>query len=438
MKRFLIVIILVMLGHLTSPHLKEAVAQDVTQLGGDLTTDLPGRFALQLPAPNISSEASRIRQLSGFAVFHKLFQRSDGLGPSFVNRSCGGCHVENGRGPTSFPRGKFEGSPMMIKVALRERNADGSAKGVPGIGQQLQNHTVSGGERFDVSLRWLKVRGSYPDGKRYTLRRPRLTFRAKGFTQRKLRSSLRMSPILIGSGLLESVPESVVLEREDATDVDGDGISGRANYVPSRTDQKALGRFGFKATHPTVKQQSAAALFFDMGVTTKLFSGKGGHVELPDDELDRLVVYQTLAGVPQSRNQIAPEVVAGKSLFFSAGCESCHRINLRTESSSAPELDGQTIHPFTDLLLHDMGPGLADNHPEFLARGPEWRTAPLWGLGFSGTVSAVRPRYLHDGRARSIEEAILWHGGEALASRNYFMALPLSERQKLLAFLSSL
>jgi CxxC motif-containing protein (DUF1111 family) len=416
-----------------------AYAQDLTRLGGDLTTDLPGRFALQLPAPNVVSQARRIQQLSGFSTFHRIVLASEGLGPTFVNRSCGGCHVDNGRGPVGFPRGVFEGSPMIVKIALPKLKRDGSPQEVPGLGFQLQNHSLKRDERFRVSLRWRTHRGKYPDGTRYSLRSPRLGFSARGYTHRTVRNSLRMSPLIIGAGLVEAIPEEAILERADPGDANRDGISGRPNFVPNRrTGSLAIGRFGFKAAHPTVEQQSAAALFFDMGVTSELFKKQDGDVELPNEELDRLSVYQTIAGVPQARSLASPEVAAGQALFVSTGCEDCHRMTYTTGSASHPELENQVIHPFSDFLLHDMGAGLADRKPEGEAKGFEWRTTPLWGLGFSSTVSKVRPRYLHDGRARSIEEAILWHDGEARSSRERFMALSKNERSQLLSFLNAL
>jgi CxxC motif-containing protein (DUF1111 family) len=240
-------------------------------------------------------------------------------------------------------------------------------------------------------------------------------------------------------GLLEVIPESEVLALSDPDDLNGDGISGRPNYVIDRSSgTKALGRFGFKATHPTLVQQSGAASFFDMGITNPLFPAINGSTEISGADFERLVVYQQIAGVPPARDQELPDIIAGKTLFQSVGCNGCHTMTFKTATDTDPEVAGQTVHPFTDLLLHDMGPDLADNHPEFSASGFEWRTTPLWGLGFSPQISAVKPLYLHDGRARTIEEAILWHGGEAAIAKDKFVRLSADERFKLIQFLQSL
>jgi CxxC motif-containing protein (DUF1111 family) len=206
------------------------------------------------------------------------------------------------------------------------------------------------------------------------------------------------------------------------------------------TGQSAIGRFGFKATEPTVLQQSAAALFHDMQISNPLFFAKPNKFEASQEQLFSLAVYLRLAGVPKARNQAQEGVAAGKALFRQVGCDQCHSMTLTTGTHSDPELSNQTIHPFTDLLLHDMGDALADGWTEFSATGSEWRTTPLWGLGFANQVTAAgqRPLYLHDGRARTIEEAILWHGGEAQQSQQAFRSLPAVQRQNLLDFLNSL
>jgi CxxC motif-containing protein (DUF1111 family) len=238
---------------------------------------------------------------------------------------------------------------------------------------------------------------------------------------------------------LEAIPASTILRLSDPNDSNRDGISGRVNFV---VDHEAggysVGRFGHKATIASVKQQSAAALYHDMQITTTIFSESPAEIEISDEQLQLLTLYQRLAGVPTARNQNDQQVIAGKQIFKNLRCDSCHRMTLVTGGNYAdPELRNQTIHPFTDLLLHDMGTGLADSWQEFSARGTEWRTAPLWGIGFAERLSK-RIFYLHDGRARSIEEAILWHGGEARRSTNQFKQLTKQERDSLVAFLRSL
>lgn len=416
-----------------------AAAQDLTLLGGDLSTTLTGHNGLQVAAPNVTDPERYARQISGFEIFHRRNGKAEGLGPRFVNASCGGCHVQNGKGPLRFGGSGHRGSTMVVKVSVPGLNGDGSPRSVPSIGEQLKDHSLSGLRHHNIRLSWNIKRGKYADGTPYELRSPRLRFRVAGQNPRRLRVSLRMSPLLFGLGLLEAIPESTVLAMSDPDDSDGDGISGKPQYVIDvESGEFALGRFGFRASNPTVEQQSAGAAVNDMGLTNSYFPGNDGSKDLSDDELDRLVIYQLIAGVPMARNQDDPQVQLGKALFQQIKCDGCHRMTLTTGPHEAPELENQEIHPFTDLLLHDMGPGLADKRREFSASGREWRTTPLWGLGFSRTVSRVKQTYLHDGRARTISEAILWHGGEGQASRDAFKKLNKSQRRALIRFLNSL
>jgi CxxC motif-containing protein (DUF1111 family) len=417
-------------------------AQDLSKIAGELTSDLPGRAALQVNAPNITNEERRRTQLAGFGVFHGFFLSSNGLGPRFVNSSCGACHVGNGRGPVTFTRGGFgTGTTMVIKTSLPGLNTDGSPINVPGIGEQLQDHRVKGLSKTSIDLQWKIINGRYPDGSKYQLRKPKLSIRIKGRSTRKVITSLRMTPPVVGPGLLEAIPDSAILALSDPEDLNADGISGKPNYViDERSSSYKIGRFGFKASHTTVEQQSAAALIHDIGISNEVFLDKTGIPEISSEALNLLVVYQKLGGVPQARNQDNSDVLAGKEIFKNISCSSCHHMSFQTESSTDPELDSQQIHPFTDLLLHNMGPRLADKRAEFSAKGSEWKTTPLWGLGFSPDLKDPNQRlvYLHDGRARSIEEAILWHGGEAKNSRNSFKNLNKVEREQLIAFLKSI
>jgi CxxC motif-containing protein (DUF1111 family) len=417
-------------------------AQDITNLGGDLTSTLPGRSAIQVNAPNVVDEDRRLLQLSGFSVFHGLFSKNDGLGPRFLSDSCGGCHVNNGRGPLRFSSSKLVGTTMVLKASLPGLNSNGSPRDIPGIGQQIQDHSVGGTSGESVSLIWRDMPvGTYPDGTRYKLRRPDLRVRLNNvrISTRNLRFSLRMTPPVIGPGLLEAVPESEIEALADPTDANHDGISGRPNYViNARTTAIAIGRFGFRASNPTVEQQSCGALMNDMGVSNPLFHDPALIPELNEENLNKLAVYQRIAGVPIARNQDNPRVISGKALFQQIGCNACHQVTLTTATFTDPELSNQTFHPFTDLLLHNMGPELADKRAEFSAKGSEWKTTPLWGLGFTKTLSTVRAFFIHDGRARSVEEAILWHGGESAPSRKKFKNLTKTERGDVLRFLDSL
>ncbi len=419
-----------------------AAAQDITELGGALTSYLPGRAAIQVNAPNVTDETRRVKQLTGFGMFHGEFNAKSGLGPLFNNNSCAGCHVNNGRGQVLFSEA-LNLSRAIVKVALRGRLPNGAPRPIPGIGNQLHDHsTVTNDPRtIAIKIAWLYRQGSFPDGTKYTLRKPAYSFRIPGYRKDQILSSLRATPPVIGPGLLESIPEADILALSDPNDTNKDGISGRPQYV-AEEDQptvKLLGRFGFKATSPTVADQTAVAFIRDMGLGTKIYPTKDGKQEISDADFENTVLYQTLAGVPPARNQDDPAVIAGKNIFKRIGCDGCHTMTHVTVSATDPELDNQTIHPFTDLLLHDMGPDLADSLPMFRASASEWRTAPLWGLGFSLDIaSGGRVGFLHDGRARTIQEAILWHGGEAERSKRRFMRLRKTDRAMLLRFLRSL
>jgi CxxC motif-containing protein (DUF1111 family) len=262
--------------------------------------------------------------------------------------------------------------------------------------------------------------------------------------------SVRSSPQLVGMGLLEAIPESFAQGLADPDDADKDGISGRMNIVSDpATGLPHLGRFGWKAGKASVTHQVAGAFNTDMGVMTSVMPkpdcgseqtdcGNASGGEVHDSSLTHLVEYISLLGVAARRDYKDPEALRGETLFSSAGCAACH-VGTAVTSAYHPkaELRNQTIHPYTDLLLHDMGPGLADNLPEGLATGSEWRTAPLWSIGLADSVSGGAS-YLHDGRARTVKEAILWHGGEAEKSMEAFKAMPTADADAVVRFLKSL
>jgi len=411
-------------------------SQDFSLLGGELTSDLPGRHAIQVAAPNVVTQERRDLQLSGFTPFHQIFSREEGVGPKFTSSSCGGCHIENGKGPLDLESKRTTGSSAVIKIGLRSSN--GFPRPVRRFGNQIPLFKRSNIRKYKVELLWEKVEGRYPDGTRYSLRKPKLSFKLPlGVNPKRVVTSIRMSPPMIGMGLLESIPDETIISLSDPFDLNGDGISGRINLVPDvESGSTKVGRFGFKALHPSVRQQSAAAFFGDMGLTTSLFNNSNTEAEISDETLFRLVMYLKLAGVPRARLQNEQPIALGRELFQSIGCSDCHKLQLNTSSSNDPELDSQNILPYTDLLLHDMGKGLSDGFNEFSAKGSEWRTTPLWGLGYS--VADVDRLFLHDGRARTIEEAILWHGGEASRARRNFKQLSAVERALVLEFLRSL
>jgi CxxC motif-containing protein (DUF1111 family) len=361
------------------------------------------------------------------------------IGPRFNNTSCGGCHQNDGRGAIKFSK-RRPGSTVLIKVSRSGTDENGGPKAVPGIGTQIQEHRLSGTAKYAIRLRWTTIKGKYPDGTSYELRKPRLRFNIPGIRQASIRSSLRMTPPIVGMGLLEAIPLQTLEAFADPEDSNSDGISGKINLVYDiESSSIKPGRFGFKASESSLKQQSAGAFFKDMGMTSSLFLPSGGIQEVSDELLNDVVFYQRASGIPPARDQESPNVAAGKALFQSIGCNSCHKFGITTASGNeVAALDNQLINPFTDLLLHDMGAGLSDRRRTFLAGGSEWRTAPLWGLGLHEFLSDESPGYLHDGRARTLEEAILWHGGEAIVSKNNFTNLSAAERAQLIEFLNSL
>ena len=289
-------------------------------------------------------------------------------------------------------------------------------------------------------------------GSPYSLRRPAYTFSdlQYGPMHPDTQLSPRVAPAMVGLGLLEAVPESTLLAMADADDTDGDGISGRPNRVWDKARQETVvGRFGWKANQPNVAQQVAGAFLGDIGITSPLFphencpveavacrqASNGGNPELSESLLGHVAFYSRTLAVPARRNSRLPEVRRGRKLFDEAQCNACHTPTLRTGAvPGLPDLSGQVIHPYTNLLLHDMGAGLADNRPDYEASGSEWRTPPLWGIGLIETVNR-HTFFLHDGRARNLAEAILWHGGEAEASKEHFRRMPRADREALLQFL---
>ncbi len=331
---------------------------------------------------------------------------------------------------------------MKVSLSRGKPSAPGGPVSVPGLGLQIRDHAVAPSHPDAlVKLIWRNESGAYSDGVMYTLRTPALKFlQATKPLPRAMLTSLRRAPPVFGSGLLDAVSESEIISREDPFDRDGDGVSGRANMVWNvQTKTTTVGRFGFKASSPTLTQQVAAAYATDMRVTNPLFTRGTKTPEISEAILSATTFYAATLGVPMARDQSDTTVTHGRALFTQFGCHSCHRPTLQTATGSHPALSQQTIHPFSDLLLHDMGEGLADHRQDFLATGSEWRTTPLWGIGLTEQVLNGRPvTYLHDGRARSLEEAILWHGGEASGAQARFKESSAADRAALIIFLRSL
>jgi CxxC motif-containing protein (DUF1111 family) len=430
--------------------------------GANFTTFDFSENAFGVQGKNLGSDTDNLF-VSGNSLFRTNWvtapasvQSLDGLGPVFNAISCGSCHFKDGRAaPPNSSEDALNG--LLFRLSVPGQGTHGAPLGDPTYGGQLQDKAILGVQsEAKVRVVYEEISGSYADGETWSLRRPHYEFFGLNFGDFApgMTYSPRIAQQIPGLGLLENVPEAAILEFADENDGNGDGISGRPNYVwDVALQQTVLGRFGWKANQPNLRQQTAGAFNGDIGITSSLFPDdhltpaqlalypglpNGGSPELSDEQLLRVVIYIKTLSVPARRNWEAQEVLLGKAVFKQLNCASCHRPDLLTgNGNSIPALDGQSIHPYTDLLLHDMGDGLADNRPDFLATGNEWRTPPLWGIGMVQTVNG-HTNFLHDGRARNLEEAILWHGGEAEASKLAFTKRSKKERQALLTFLESL
>ncbi len=435
--------------------------------GGSTTVMKFDQNAYSMPSANLAP----MRRLD-FSVGNSFFRNPwviapasttarDGLGPLLNTNACQNCHIKDGRGHPPAPDATSAVS-MLVRLSIpagpehaevvRERGIAPE----PSYGGQLQDMAIPGvAPEGKVRLRYSTEQVRFADGSEVELRRPEIELNdlAYGDMHPETRMSLRIAPPMIGLGLLEAIPEEALLANADPDDRNGDGISGRPNRVFDQTSrQTVIGRFGWKAGQPSLNQQNADAFFNDMGLSTSLLSGSsctdrqtecrampdGGEPEVSDDILAQVLFYTRNLGVPARRNVDDPQVLAGKTLFHRAGCQSCHVPQFTTAADAAePELANQLIRPYTDLLLHDMGEGLADDRAEFEANGREWRTPPLWGIGLTQAVSG-HTQFLHDGRARNLLEAILWHGGEAEKARQIVLGYDQNERTALLSFLESL
>lgn len=374
-----------------------------------------------------------------------------GLGPIYNNNSCTNCHHNDGIG---LPTVGTSGSALLLRISVPGTDAHGGPAPAPGFGGQLQNMALLGVQpEATVNITYKEIPFTYPDGATASLRSPTYTLTnpymplPAGYML-----SPRFAPPIFGLGLLENVSEATILSFADPTDANGDGVRGHANYVYDPYTQKTeLGRFGLKANVPTLLVQVATAFQQDMGLTSYVQPQKsvygqeqmsavtdGTKPEIADSILNAVTFYVRSLAVPARRNVTDPQVVHGEQLFAQINCTSCHVPTMYTDVNVAlPYLSHQRIHPYTDMLLHDMGAGLADNRPDYQATGNEWRTPPLWGIGLLTKTNGT-PYYLHDGRARTLEEAILWHGGEANNAKVAFTKLSKSDRDAVIAFLQSL
>ncbi|MGI0117415.1 di-heme oxidoredictase family protein [Zooshikella sp. RANM57] len=436
--------------------------------GGETTVKNTTHNAYSLPAANLP-----ITQKLDFSVGNSFFRNPwvqapssttarDGLGPLFNTNGCQNCHIKDGRGHPPEPN-DHNAVSMLVRLSIpavtEQQQAQLKKQGVipePTYGGQLQdfaNDPIPNEGKINITYTEQVV--SFEDGYQVSLRKPTLTITELGYGKfhPETMMSARIAPPMIGLGLLESVDEQTILTHADPEDKNKDGISGRANYVWDHRLQKTqLGRFGWKAGQPSLMQQNAAAFNGDIGVTSLMFphddcttqqkacnkAPSGGKPEVSEKILNFVEFYTQHLAVPARRNSNDPLVKKGQTLFNTSGCNSCHIPQLKT--ARRPErkaLSEQVIWPYTDLLLHDMGEGLADHRPEFKASGNEWRTPPLWGIGLTKTVND-HTYFLHDGRARNLMEAILWHGGEAEKSKQHVLKMNKKERAALLVFLNSL
>jgi len=414
--------------------------------GGATTFDDRTSSAFQNPAPNLDDEALS-KHLEGDVAFEATFvsapsEVNPGLGPVFNQSACASCHVRNGRGQPVVGDG-FLGSQMLLRVSLPEGDPEvpGGAVPVPELGTQLQDHAVYGTDaEVDIALTWIEKPGTFPaDGQPYSLREPAFEITRPDGTPLggEVQISPRIPPMVAGLGLLEAVTDVTLRALEDPEDIDGDGISGRLNTVwDVEEEAPAIGRFGWKASQPNLVQQAAAAYHDDMGITNPLMPSEDGESEIDRETLEAAAFYTQSLAVPR-REVPDEEATEGEARFTEMGCAACHLPSLSTGDHPIAALRDQVIHPYTDLMLHNVGFGLADGRPDFEATGTEWRTPPLWGLGVTERVLGAA-FYLHDGRARSLAEAILWHGGEAETSKEAFRTAPAADRNALLAFLRSL
>lgn len=438
------------------------------------------RFSFSQPSPALSME-EKLDFKVGKAVFDKIWvfapastTASDGLGPLYNARSCVRCHKGNGRG--MIEGGNSSSPSLFLKLSIsptttrhRALLATGKIGFIPEptYGKQLQTFAYPGGKsegQLKVSYTAIKVR--LMGGEIIEIQKPDYKIKQLGYgpIHRNLLFSPRIAPPIIGLGLLDAIDEKDILNLSDPEDLNRDGISGKANIVWDEINNKPkLGRFGWKAGTPTLEQQNNAALSGDIGISSWLFPQHAGECTLNQNEClgqkhgnkrrdkpglnsleapkvmtDLLLYYTRNIALAPTRNVENPDRIQGKKLFNQSGCHQCHHPSYTTASYTPQQsLSNQTIWPYSDLLLHDMGKGLADERPEFLASGQEWRTPPLWGIGLTKTVSG-NTFYLHDGRARSLLEAILWHGGEAEVSKQKVISMTNKQRQQLITFLESL
>lgn len=437
-------------------------SEDEEQFSGGKTATV---FNATQEAFGFSASGINFEEQSAFGIGNSFFRQSwvsspasttarDGLGPYFNAVSCSSCHFKDGRGrPPAFDGETARG--LLLRLSTDGFHTNGSSNPDPIYGGQLQDNAILGQTvKGGFKITYQDIVETFDDGTTVILKKPIYQFVNLGFGPMagNLKVSPRIANQIIGLGLLDAIPESTILSFADVNDANGDGISGKPNYVHDiQSNTQKLGRFGWKSNQPSVLQQVAAAFSGDMGITSSLFPNEncppgvdcdaipnGGTPEITDDNLNKVAIYSLTLAVPARRNHTNQDVLRGKKTFETIGCASCHIPKIQTGSNYLiAAFRNQTIRPYTDMLLHDMGDALGDNASDFLATGNEWRTPALWGIGLIQTVNG-HTNLMHDGRAKNITEAILWHGGEGSTSKNKFKQLPVKEREDLLKFLNSL
>ena len=438
--------------------------------GGETSNQVENKNSFSLSSRNLE-EHMRINFLVGNALFERMWEDSsiskniakDGLGPFFSARSCESCHINDGRGHIPLTK-KEDKISVVIQISQNIEQPNDYIKNIEDdtYGGQISEFAVKDVlKEADIIIDYKYSLEMYEDGRVVELRRPiiKIDNLKYGDFNESTTFSARIAQPMIGLGLIEHISDQSLLMNEDIDDTNKDGVSGKANKVWDIQKEKlAIGRFGWKAAQPSVYQQTADAFYHDMGLSNKLYSNpfnctskqvecakaisgnseEYDDLEVSNDQLDLVTFYSSQLGVPARRSINAENVKKGKEIFFALNCNSCHVESFTTgDTGSHANLNNQMIYPYSDFLLHDMGESLSDGVSEFLAQGSEWRTPPLWGIGLTSIVSDEYG-YLHDGRARTIEEAILWHGGEANEIIQNYKKLKKNEVNQLLSFINSL
>ena len=438
--------------------------------GGETSNQVENKNSFSLSSRNLE-EHMRINFLVGNALFERMWEDSsiskniakDGLGPFFSARSCESCHINDGRGHIPLTN-KEDKISVVIQISQNIEQSNDYIKNIEDdtYGGQISEFAVKDVlKEADIIIDYKYSLAMYEDGRVVELRRPIIKIDNLNYGEfnESTTFSARIAQPMIGLGLIEHISDQSLLMNEDIDDTNKDGVSGKANKVWDIQKEKlAIGRFGWKAAQPSVYQQTADAFYHDMGLSNKLYSNpfnctskqvecakaisgnseEYDDLEVSNDQLDLVTFYSSQLGVPARRSINAENVKKGKEIFFALNCNSCHVESFTTgDTGSHANLNNQIIYPYSDFLLHDMGESLSDGVSEFFAQGSEWRTPPLWGIGLTSIVSDEYG-YLHDGRARTIEEAILWHGGEANEIIQNYKKLKKYEVNQLLSFINSL